>query len=74
SVAPFNVSGRPSMNLSDLVRALLSFDALMARQWVLPLKLADGVLTRLADGHRARAQSQSVIAMAISRLSGGAAW
>jgi hypothetical protein len=38
----------------------------------LPLKLADGVVTRLVDGHRARARSQSVIAMAIARLSGGA--
>jgi hypothetical protein len=28
------ISGRPSMDLRDLVRALLSYDALTARQWV----------------------------------------
>ena len=41
---------------------------------VLPLKLADGVVTRLADGHHADARPHSGVRMAISRASASAAW
>jgi len=40
---------------------------------VLPLKLADGVETRLADGHGARAREPPEVEMAISRASTSAA-
>jgi hypothetical protein len=61
--------GRPGL-AATLARLCLQGDI---REVMLPLKLADGGVIRLADGHRARAREQPEVKMAIFRARASAA-
>jgi hypothetical protein len=58
----------------ELVSVEYATASKLAGSTLLPLKLADGVVIRLADGHRAHARELPWVEMAISRVSVSAAW